>query len=125
MSAAPAQSTLPQRMRAEGSDVHALYAQGLTWVSLDPIPGFPCGADITTRRLPGPGLQAGSGWGNRHQHTSPDAMKGNDDISLHVNISGLSVLTGRSRDVVLRDGDAILFSYAEPRMVARPGLVHH
>jgi AraC-like DNA-binding protein len=125
MSAAPAQSTFPQRMRAEGSDVHALYAQGLTWVSLDPIPGFPCGADITTRRLPGLGLQSGSVWGNRHQHTSTDAMKGNDDISLHVNISGLSVVTGRSRDVVLRDGDAILFSYAEPRMVARPGLVHH
>jgi AraC-like DNA-binding protein len=85
----------------------------------------PCGADIATRRVPGLGLQSGSVWGNRHQHRSADVAKGNDDISLHVNVSGLSVVTGRGRDVVLRDGDAVLFSYAEPRMVARPGLVHH
>jgi AraC-like DNA-binding protein len=51
--------------------------------------------------------------------------KGNDDISLHVNVSGLSVVTGRGCDVVLRDGDAVLLSYAEPRTVTRRGLVHH
>ncbi len=108
-----------------GSAVRSLYRRGLTWVPLRPIPGLACGADIATRQLPGLGLQSGSVWGNRHEHTRSDVSGGNDDVSLHVNLSGLSIVAGRGREMTLRDGDAVLLSYSESRTVTRPGVVHH
>jgi hypothetical protein len=71
-------------------------------------------------RLPGLGLQSGSVWGNRHQYTRADVANGNDDLSLHVNLSGVSIVSGRRGEIALHDGDAVLFSYAESRMVTRP-----
>jgi len=114
-----------QRMRADGNEVSSLRERGLTWVTLDPIPGLACGADIATRRVPNFGLQSGLVWGNRHRHGQTDVARGNDDVSLHLNVSGASIVSGRGREIVLGDGDAVLFSYAEPRTVVRPGLVDH
>jgi hypothetical protein len=111
-----------QHVRARGSAVRALYERGLTWVSLDPIPDLACGADIAMRRLPGLGLQSGRVWGNRHRHRPDDVTRGVDDFSIHINLSGLSIVAGRGREITLRDGDAVLFSYAETRTVTRPGL---
>jgi AraC-like DNA-binding protein len=111
--------------QARGGAVLSLYRRGLTFVPLHPIPGLACGADIATRQLPGLGLQSGTVWGNRHEHTHADAVLGNDDLSIHVNLSGLSIVAGRGREMTLRDGDAVLFSYSEPRTVTRPGRVHH
>ena len=108
-----------------GSGVRSLYRRGLTWVPLRPIPGLACGADIATRQLPGLGLQSGSVWGNRHEHMRSDVSSGNDDVSLHINLSGLSIVAGRGREMTLRDGDAVLLSYSESRTVTRPGVVHH
>jgi AraC-like DNA-binding protein len=42
-----------------------------------------------------------------------------------VNLNGASIVFGRRGETVLSDGDAVLFSYAEPRTVTRPGLVDH
>jgi AraC-like DNA-binding protein len=114
-----------QHVRARGAAVRSLYERGLTWVSLEPIPDLACGADIAMRRLPGLGLQLGTVWGNRHRQTQDDVAHGIDDFSIHINLSGLSVVAGRDREITLRDGDAVLFSYAETRTVVRPGPVHH
>jgi AraC-like DNA-binding protein len=125
MNPMPESATVARRVRVRGRDVQSLYQRGLTWVALEPIPGLACAADITMRRLPGLGLQSGLVRGNRHRHTRADVMEGNDDVSLHVNRSGVSIVSGRGAEIVLRDGDAVLFSYAEPRLVTRPGTVDH
>jgi AraC-like DNA-binding protein len=52
-------------------------------------------------------------------------VNGNDDFSIHINQSGLSIVSGRSGEVALRDGDAMLLSYSESRTIARPGPVYH
>jgi len=108
-----------------GSAVQSLHRRGVTFVPLRPIPGLACGADIATRQLPGLGLQSGTVWGNRHEHTHADAGRGNDDLSIHINLSGLSIVAGRGREMTLQDGDAVLLSYSEARTVTRPGRVHH
>jgi AraC-like DNA-binding protein len=108
-----------------GGAVQSLYRRGVTFVPLRPIPGLPCGADIITRQMSGLGLQSGTVWGNRHEHTPADAGRGNDDLSIHINLSGLSLVAGRGREMALRDGDAVLLSYSEARTVTRPGRVHH
>ncbi len=108
-----------------GSAVQSLHRRGVTFVPLRPIPGLACGADIVTRQLPGLGLQSGTVWGNRHEHTHADAGRGNDDLSIHINLSGLSIVAGRGREMTLQDGDAVLLSYSEARTVTRPGRVHH
>jgi AraC-like DNA-binding protein len=114
-----------QHVRVRGAAVRSLYERGLTWVSLEPIPDLACGADIAMRRLPGLGLQSGTVWGNRHRHTPDDVAQGIDDLSIHMNLSGVSVVAGRGSEITLRDGDAVLFSYAETRTVTRPVPVHH
>jgi AraC-like DNA-binding protein len=114
-----------ERVQARGAAVQSLYERGLTWVSLVPIPGLACGADIAMRRLPGLGLQSGRVWGNHHRHTRADVASGSDDFSIHMNLSGSSTVAGRGREIALRDGDAVLFRYSETRTVTRPGLVHH
>ena len=113
------------RVRERGDAVRSLYRRGSTWVSLNPIPGLACGADIATRHLPGLGVQSGMVWGNRHRHTHRDIERGNDDFSIHMNLSGRSIVAGRGREIELQDGDAVLLSYSESRTVTRPGLVDH
>ena len=105
--------------------VQSLFRRGVTFVPLTPIPGLACGADITTRRMPGLGLQSGTVWGNRHQYTRANAANGSDDLSIHINLSGVSIVAGRRREMTLHDGDAIFFSDLEPRTVTRPGRVNH
>ena len=115
----------PLRVQARGAAVRSLYERGLTWVLLDPIPGLACGANIAMRQLPGFGLQSGTVWGNRHGHTRKDVETSNDDLSIHINLSGRSIVAGCGREITLQDGDAVLLSYAESRTVTRPGPVHH
>ena len=118
-------STDALHVQEQGGAVQSLYRRGLTWVPLHPIPGRPCGADIAIRQMPGLGLQSGTVWGNRHEHTHADVVDGNDDFSLHMNLNGLSVVSGRGREMTLRDGDAVLLTYSESRTITRPGLVYH
>lgn len=113
------------RVQERGGAVRSLYERGLTWVLLHPIPDLPCGADIAMRQMPSLGLQSGTVWGNRHEHTHEDVESGNDDLSVHMNLSGVSIVAGRGDEITLRDGDAVLLSYSEARTVTRPGIVHH
>jgi AraC-like DNA-binding protein len=108
-----------------GGAVRSLHRRGLTWVSFQPMPDHACGIDFAIRKLPGLGLLSGAVQGIRHEHTHEDAGDGNDDFSIHMNLSGLSVVSGRDGEVTLRDGDAMLLSYSVSRTITRPGLVHH
>ena len=112
-------------VRERGDAVRSLCQRGYTWVSLQPIPDLPCGADIAMRQLPGLGLQSGTVWGNRHERTEKDVGDGSDDFSFHMNLSGVSIVAGRGGEITLRDGDAMLLSNSVPRTIFRPGLVHH
>jgi AraC-like DNA-binding protein len=48
-----------------------------------------------------------------------------DDFSFHMNLSGLSLVSGQRGETTLRDGDAMLLSYSVSRTISRPDLVDH
>lgn len=109
-------------VRASGRDVQSLHKRGVTWVSFVPMADQVGGIDFAIRKLPGLGLLSGTVDGIRHEHRRED---NDDDFSFHLNVSGLSIVTARSGETVLRDGDAMLFSYTESRTITRPGPVYH
>ena len=112
-------------VQASGAAVRSLYQRGLTWVSFHPMPDVACGIDFAIRKLPGLGLLSGTAQGVRHEHTHQDVVDGNDDFSIHINLTGLSIVSGRGGEIMLREGDAVLLSYSESRTISRPGLVNH
>ncbi len=113
------------RVQARGGAVQSLYERGLTWVSFRPMPDLACGIDFDIRKLPGLGLLSGTAQGVRHEHMYEDVQDGNDDFSLHMNLSGLSIVAGQGRELTLRDGEAMLLRYSESRTITRPGPVYH
>jgi AraC-like DNA-binding protein len=113
------------RVKAHGDAVRTLRDQGLTWVTFDPIPGLVCDIDFGIRKLPELGLLSGTVRGVRHVHAHRDSGDGNDDFSLHLNVSGLSTVVSRRGETTLRDGDAMLLSYSAGRTITRPALVDH
>ena len=113
------------RVKAHGDTVRALHDQGLTWVKFDPIPDLVCDIDFGMRQLPELGLLSGTVRGVRHVHAHRDSGDGNDDLSLHLNVSGLSTVVSRRGETTLRDGDAMLLSYSAGRTINRPALVDH
>jgi AraC-like DNA-binding protein len=113
------------RVKAHGDAVRTLRDQGLTWVTFDPIPDLVCDIDFSIRKLPKLGLLSGTVRGVRHVHAHRDSGDGNDDLSLHLNVSGLSTVVSRRGETTLRDGDAMLLSYSAGRTISRPSLVDH
>ena len=113
------------RVKAHGDAVRTLRNQGLTWVTFDPIPDLVCDIDFGIRKLPELGLLSGIVRGVRHVHAHRDSGDGNDDFSLHLNVSGLSTVVSRRGETTLRDGDALLLSYSAGRTISRPALVDH
>ncbi len=113
------------RVKAHGDAVRTLHDQGLTWVTFDPIPDLVCDIDFGIRKLPELGLLSGTVRGVRHVHAHRDSGDGNDDFSLHLNVSGLSTVVSRRGETTLRDGDAMLLSYSAGRTINRPALVDH
>lgn len=113
------------RVQEQGEDVRALYERGLTWVSIDPLAGASSTIEFAVRQLPGLGLIAGFLHGIRHDHTRRRAGEGNDDFSLHFNLSGRSTFMGRNREITLGDGEAVLLNYAEARVITRPERVRY
>jgi AraC-like DNA-binding protein len=114
-----------ERVQAQDRDVESLHERGVTWVSFKPIPNRPCGIDFTLRKLPDLGLLSGTVQGVRHEYARRESGDGDDDFSFHMNLSGLSLVSGQRGETTLRDGDAMLFSYAVPRTISRPDLVDH
>jgi hypothetical protein len=118
-------ATQALHVQERGGAVRSLYQRGLTWVSFHPMPDLACGIDFAIRKTPGLGLLSGTAQGVRHEHTHQDVAGGNDDFSIHLNLTGLSIVAGRGGEITLRDGDAVLLSYLESRSITRPGLVRH
>ncbi len=116
---------LAARVREQGDGVRALYERGLTWVSVDPLADASTVIEIAVRRVPGLGLVAGELNGIRHDHTRRRVGDANDDFSVHLNLSGRSIVTGRNREITLADGDAVLLSYGEARIITRPAHVRY
>jgi len=112
-------------VKVHGAAVRTLHERGLTWVSFDPIPDLRCEIDFGIRKHPDLGLLSGTVRGVRHVHAHRDSGDGNDDFSFHLNISGLSTVTGRGGETTLREGDAMLLSYSAGRTITRPALVDH
>jgi len=112
-------------VRAQDGAVQSLHERGVTWVSFKPIPDLACGIDFTLRKLPDLGLLSGAVQGLRHEHARRDSGDGNDDFSFHMNLSGLSFVSGERGEMTLGDGDAMLLNYSVSRTISRPGLVDH
>jgi AraC-like DNA-binding protein len=112
-------------VQVQASDVGSLYDRGVTWVSFKPIPDLACGIDFALRRFPELGLLSGTVQGVRHEHARRDSGDGDDDFGFHMNLSGLSLVTGRRSETTLHDGDAMLLSYSVSRTISRPDLVDH
>jgi AraC-like DNA-binding protein len=112
-------------VKVQGTAVRTLHERGLTWVSFDPIPDLPCEIDFGIRKHPDLGLLSGTVRGVRHVHAHRDSGDGDDDFSFHLNINGLSTVTGRRGETTLRDGDAMLLSYSAGRTITRPAFVDH
>jgi AraC-like DNA-binding protein len=112
-------------VRAQDGAVQSLHERGVTWVSFKPIPDLACGIDFTLRKLPNLGLLSGAVQGLRHEHARRDSGDGDDDFSFHMNLSGLSFVSGARGEMTLGDGDAMLLNYSVSRTISRPGLVDH
>ena len=112
-------------VQAHSGAVRSLHERGLTWVSFEPMPNLACRLNLAIRKFPDLGLLSGVVQGVRHQHTRQDSGDGKDDFSFHMNLRGLSIVTGRSDEATLRDGDAMLLSYSASRTISRPGIVDH
>jgi AraC-like DNA-binding protein len=113
------------RVKAQDGDVESLHDRGVTWVSFKPMPDLACGIDFALHKFPDLGLLSGTVQGVRHEHARRDSGDGDDDFSLHMNLSGLSLVSGKRSETALRDGDAMLLSYSVSRTISRPYLVDH
>ena len=113
------------QVKSEGSGVESLHERGITWVSFKPIPDLACGIDFALRKSPELGLLSGTVQGVRHEHARRNSGDGDDDFSLHLNVSGLSLVAGQRGETELRGGDAMLLSYSMSRTISRPGPVDH
>jgi AraC-like DNA-binding protein len=111
------------QVQARGDAVQSLHDRGVTWVSFRPMPDFVSDIDFRLRKLPGLGLLSGAVQGIRHEHTRRDSGDGDDDFSFHINVRGLSHVSGCRGDTTLRDGDAMLLSYSVSRAIIRPDRV--
>jgi AraC-like DNA-binding protein len=114
-----------EQVQAQGRDVEALHERGVTWVSFKPLPDRACAIDFALRKLPDLGVLSGMVQGVRHEHARRQSGDGDDDFSFHLNLSGLSVVSGERGETTLRDGDAMLLSYSVSRTITRPGRVDH
>jgi len=118
-------ATDAMQVLAQGGEVKSLYDSGVTWVSFKPLPDRACGIDFALRKFPDLGLLSGTVHGVRHEHVRRDSGDGDDDFSFHMNLSGLSLVTGQRGETTLRDCDAMLLSYSVSRSISRPGVVDH
>lgn len=121
----PRADTAARRVRQHGPAVATLYERGLTWVAVSPMADRACRMDFSIRKLPSLGLVCGFAQGVRHDRMAEHVGDGNDDFSLHLNFTGCSLIEGRSREIALRPGDAVLLNYAETRAITRPDRVRY
>jgi len=113
------------QVQARDGAVQSLHDRGVTWVSFKPMLDLPCGIDFTLRKFGNLGLLSGTVQGVRHEHARRDSGDDDDDFSLHINVSGDSLVAGAGGETTLHDGDAMLLSYSVSRTISRPKPVDH
>jgi AraC-like DNA-binding protein len=114
-----------ERVEAFGADVQSLHERGVTWVSFKPMANFQCHIDFALRKFRNLGLLSGMVQGVRHEHVGRDSGDGDDDLSFHLNVSGVSRVDAARRETTLHDGDGMLLSYAVSRTISREAPVDH
>jgi AraC-like DNA-binding protein len=114
-----------EQVQARGGAVRSLHERGVTWVSFKPMPDVACGIDFTLRKFADLGLLSGTVHGVRHEHARRDSGDGDDDFSFHINVSGVSQVSGARGETILRGGDAMLLSYSVSRTISRAEPVDH
>lgn len=76
---------------------------------IEPLPNCPVHLDITKRALPGVIIMFGTLCGVRHAVRSRGSVSSSeDDLLVGINLSGRTIAQSRDRELVLRDGDAML-----------------
>src|SRR5690348_15981698 len=90
-----------EQVQAQDRDVESLHERGVTWVSSKPIRDRACSIDFALRKLPDLGLLSGTVQGVRHEHAHRQSGDGDDDFSFHINLSGLSLVSGQRGEATL------------------------
>src|SRR5262249_13052178 len=120
----------PDERAAAVREMHERCALPVRPEPMEPLSDQPVRVNITQWALPGLGVMSGDLCGLRQQvkprHCAPT---GADDVFFAFNLAGISVVTRRSDEVVVRDDDAFLairgakgFSVARPMSVRFVGM---
>jgi len=101
------------------------YGRTVLGVELDPIEAAPFDTDVVLQTLPELGIAAGNCSRMQANHTA--RLADNDDLVLLVATAGGTVMQHRGREALIRDGEAVLTSAAEPscnRMLGSTGFLN-
>jgi AraC-like DNA-binding protein len=96
------------------------FSRKFVRVEVDPLPDAPFHIDLTLRSLPGLKTLAGTVGGTCDRRTPTMIAEGNADVSLLVVLDGTAVVSQLGREVMLRDGDAVLISGDDSGFLLKP-----
>jgi AraC-like DNA-binding protein len=100
-----------------------VFGRQLLRLDAEPVPDTPFFTHIKMRALPGLRMFSGTASGTRFRRTRELMADGNDEIGLVVKMRGASVISQRSHESLLDDGDACLFSSGETSLFSNPSRV--
>jgi AraC-like DNA-binding protein len=96
------------------------YCRMAMKLDIEPINDAPLECAILTRVLPGVQIMSTAMSPSRIIRTREFLADGNGDLIFIINQSGSVVTQSRGRDIVLREGDAVLMSTGEVKVFDRP-----
>ena len=109
---------LPEKDRVAMWREH--YGRMSMKLDIEPINAAPLECAILIRVLPGVQIMSTAMSPSRITRTREFLADGNGDLTFIINQSGSVVTQSRGRDVVLREGDAVLMSTGEVKVFDRP-----
>ena len=109
---------LPEKDRVAMWREH--YCRMSMKLDIEPINAAPLECAILIRVLPGVQIMSTAMSPSRITRTREFLADGNGDLTFIINQSGSVVTQSRGRDVVLREGDAVLMSTGEVKVFDRP-----
>src|SRR6476661_1990053 len=109
---------LPEKDRVAMWREH--YGRMSMKLDIEPINDAPLECAILIRVLPGVQIMSTAMSPSRITRTREFLADGNGDLTFIINQSGSVVTQSRGRDVVLREGDAVLMSTGEVKVFDRP-----
>jgi AraC-like DNA-binding protein len=96
------------------------YCRMMMKLDIEPLNDAPLECSILTRALPGVQLMSTAMSPARVTRNREFLADGNGDLIFIINQSGSASVQSRSRDIVLREGDALLMSTGEVKVFDRP-----